>query len=218
VPREPFVRWEDIVSGERLLRAMPPLLLLLAFRIQFGSLLSVGMQRVEWRFLAFHLATGLLIGAGLAWMRGERGPGRWAAWCATGLAGGLLAEALEVWFTYRHLMGTLTFYAWQWFELPPTPALVYQILQGLRAGGLFLPLLLLAWWGEKRFGSMLFMLALVLLAVWLRVPVRGAFLKWGALWELHPLGTVALGYYAASGLALFYALGRRPLTARPSAG
>lgn len=211
-PRQPWLRPDDLWFPRALARAAAPLLLWAAFRLSFGFLLTVGDLRVEERFIAFHLSTGLLAGAGLAWVRGLRAPGDWALWCAAGLAGGILAEALEVWYTYRHLMGTLTLFAWQWFELPATPALIYQMLQGLRAAGLYLPLLLLAWSGENRFSRGLFSLLMVALAVALRVPVRGAYLTWQGL--DGAMGWTQLAWYAGSCLALLYGLGQSPLTAR----
>lgn len=211
--REPWLRLDDFWQPQILVRILPPLAVLLALRLSLGSLLTAGHDRQEWRFLLFHVLSGLVLGAGLAWVRGLSKPLDWAFWVATGLAGGLLCEALEVWYTYRHLMGTLTFYAWQWFQLPETPALIYRILQGLRALGLALPLLLLAWQGEKRLSRGLFALFCVGLAVAFRVPVRGAFVHWGGLG--YALGLQATAFYALSALALFYGLGLKALTPGP---
>jgi len=212
VQAEPWFRLDDLWDKAALLRGLAAALVLLAYRLSFGGLLTAGPERDESRFLLFHLGTGLVLGLGLAWSRRERGLG-WLGWALGGLAGGLFCESLEVWYTYRHLMGTLTFYAFQWFGLPTTPPLVYQILQGLRAAGLALPLLILAATREKRFGYTVFALGWALLAVALRVPVRGAFLAWGAL----GLGEawIQAAYYLGSALALAYGLGARRLTPRP---
>jgi hypothetical protein len=212
VEAEPWFRLDDLWSPEALRRGLLAALLLLAYRLSFGGLLSAGPERQESRFLIFHVGSGLVLALGLAWARRERGL-NWLAWALGGLAGGLLCEALEVWYSYRHLMGTLTFYAFQWFGLPTTPPLIYQILQGLRAAGLALPLLALASTREKRFGYSVFALLWTVLAVVLRVPVRGFFLAWGAL--SVPEAWTQVAYYLGSALALAYGLGARRLTPRP---
>lgn len=213
LPREAPLRWDDLWCWPALKRAVPGLLALLAFRAQFGRMLFAGYERLEHRFLLFHLGTGLLLGLGLAWARGARRPGDWTPWVLAGVAGGLLAEGLEVWYTYRHLMGTLTFYAWHWLQLPPSQALVYQFLQGLRAFGLALPFLVLYWGLEKRFSRQLLGLVFLAMAVALRVPVRGFYLDWKGF--LSPDALAHWGLYAGSMLALLYGLGLRGLTSRP---
>lgn len=210
IPIEPWLRRDDLLSLGDLKRALPPLALWMAFRLSFGRLLTAGAEREELRFLAFHLMNGALLGLCLAWMRREERWMGWAPWLGAGLAGGLLAEALEAWYTYRHLMGTLTLYIWRWFEWPATAALVYQLLQGLRLAGLVAPLLLLGAREEKRFARMAISVLGLLLGVALRMPVRGAFLTWRGL--LDPGSWGALAAYAASCGAVLLALGRRPLT------
>jgi hypothetical protein len=209
IPREPWVRLSDVWSPLALQRAAVAVLALIAFRLSAGSLLTVGMERVEARFLAFHLMHGLLLGAGLAWCRGERTALRWTLWLVLGLLGGLMAEALEVWYTYRHLMSTLTFYAWQWFELPSTPALIYQILQGLRLVGALFPLVFMYFWVEQRNARQFLALGFLLLALGARVFVRGAYLAWPGLLTSETWPVLAL--YAVSALAIFYGLGPRTL-------
>ncbi len=211
--RESWLRLDDLWRPQALPRLGILLLLLLAFRIQAGPLLTAGAERMEARFLAFHLMQGLLLGLGAAWMRSSRSPLDWGLWVAAGLAGGLLAESLEVWYTYRQLMGMLTLLAWDWFGWQATPPLIYRILQGLRAAGLALPLLALALAQEKRFSRMLFAFALALAAVALRVPLRGAFLTWGGL--AHAQGLAQAAWYLGSMAALLYALAPRPLTPGP---
>jgi hypothetical protein len=137
----------------------------------------------------------------------------WSAWALGGFAGGLFCESLEVWYTYRHLMGTLTYYAFDWFGLPTTPPLIYQILQGLRALGLALPHLILSASREKRFGYSVFACLWAVLAVACRVPVRGAYLHWPALF--NPEGLVQVAWYLGSTLPLAYGFGARRLTSRP---
>lgn len=210
IAAEPWLRWGELWQPRLLLRSLLPLLLLLLFRISFGRLLTVGMERVELRFLTFHLLSGLLLGAGVAWVRGAREPRAWGLWIAAGLAGGLLAEALEVWFTYRQIMGTITFYLWMWFGLPDTPALIYRILQGLRALGLALPLVLVALQGEKRLSRGLFVLLCLAAAVILRMPLRGIFLGWSYL--VQGPQWASLAFYLGSMLPLLYACSLRPLT------
>jgi hypothetical protein len=210
---EPWFRWDDLWSPGALLRALAVTAVLLVYRLQFGYLLTAGAERVEERFLLFHVITGILLGAGLAWARRAKTPVAWAGWILGGLAGGMLTEALEVWYTYRHLMGTLTYYAFDWFGLPSSPALIYQILQGLRAAGLALPLLVLAATREKRFGYSVFAVLWALLAVFSRVQVRGAYLNWLAL--STALGWSHAAWYALSILPLAYGFGSRALTSRP---
>ena len=209
IPREPWVRLADLWSPMALQRAWVAALLLCAFRLSFGQLLTVGGERVEARFLTFHLMHGLVLGTGLAWCRGESRAARWILWLGLGLMGGLLAEALEVWYTYRHLMGTLTLYAWSWFQLPATPALIYQILQGLRLVGALLPLLFMYFWVDSRNARQFMALGFALLALVLRVPVRGVYLTWPAV--LSGEAWSVLGLYGGSALAIFYGLGPRGL-------
>lgn len=186
------------------LRALLPVLVLLAYRFSAGDLLTAGPERQEARFLAFHLMNGALFGLAVAWLRR---PPRWLdqlGWLGAGLAGGALAECLEAWYSYRHLMGTLTVYAWQWFEWPMSTALVYQTLQGLRLLGLALVLLAWLWGSEKRWVPRVISVLLGLGALALRIPVRGAFLRWGALLQLQAWGAVAA--YAGSCWLLLLAL------------
>jgi hypothetical protein len=214
VVTEPWFRLDDLWSPDAALRALAVTAAVLVYRLQFGGLLTAGAEREESRFLLFHLGSGLLLGAGLAWARRAKAAAVWAGWILGGIAGGMLCEALEVWYTYRHLMGTLTFYAFEWFGLPTSPALIYQILQGLRAAGLALPLLVLASTREKRFGYSVFALLWALLAVFGRIQVRGAFLQWSALGTA--VGWETVGFYALSIWPLAYGFGSRALTSRPS--
>lgn len=209
---EPWFRLDDLWSPDAAWRALVVTAFLLAYRLQFGSLLTAGAERQESHFMLFHGLSGLLLGLGLAWARRAKLPAVWAGWILGGIAAGLLCEALEVWYTYRHLMGTLTFYAFEWFGLPTSPALVYQILQGLRAGGLALPLLVLASTREKRFGYSVFALLWTLLAVFGRVQVRGAYLVWPALGS--SLGWIHIAWYALSIWPLAYGFGIRALTSQ----
>lgn len=200
----------DAAALRRVALGQVPLLL---FALSFGGLLTVGQLRVEWRFTLFHLLHGLILAAGLAWAWRES-PQGWARWMAAGLCGGLLAEALDAWYTYHGVMGFFSMEVWQWFGLADNPALVYEILQILRLAA---PALLL--WAvvyvQKAGSNARRTLALgwMALALALRSQVRGAWVAWGALSLLE--GWLHLGLYALSILALAWGLGPRDLTRNP---
>lgn len=215
VPRDPFLRREDLWQPEAFLRALGAAGILLIFRLSFGHLLTVGVQRREWAFLSYHLAHGTLLGLGLAWVRGERRPQAWLAWLAAGWGGGLLSEGLELWYLYRNLMARFSLLLWQYFGLAESPALIYRVLQGLRLGGTLLPLLGLALKDEKRLSRGLFTVLAALGALALRIPVRGFLLDWRQLG--HWAAWEQIGLYSASALLLYYGLGQRALTESPPA-
>jgi hypothetical protein len=200
----------DAPSFRRVALGQAPLLF---FALSFGGLLTVGSLRLEWHFALFHLLNGLFLAAGLAWAWRES-PRGWAAWMAAGLFGGLLAEALDAWYSYHGEMGYLSMELWQWFGLADNPALVYEILQILRlaAPGLLLWAVVYA---QKRGSTARRTLALgwIALALLLRSRVRGAWVAWGAL--ASPEGWLHLGLYALSALALAWGLGPRGLTPDP---
>lgn len=210
--RAPGFRREDLWQPLALRRALQALAPLLAFRLSAGSLLTAGPVRVEGRFLAFHLMHGILLAGGVAWVRGLRRPQACLRWLGAGLLGGLLAESLEAWYTYRHLMGRLTLFAWDWFGLGSQSSLIYQVLQGLRILGVGLPLLALALSGEKRVFLYFSAVFLFCAAVALRIPVRGAYLSWAGLAAFLGLSWAHLLLYSASALCLLYGLGQRALT------
>lgn len=192
----------------RLALAMVPLLLL---RLSIGSLLTVGNERIEWHFLLFHVLHGLVLAGGLAWAWREDGRNV-AAWLACGAAGGLLAEAFEVWYTFHGIMGYASLWTWSWFGLAEDHALVYEILQVLRLAG---PALVLGGFYlqvEPRGWRRLQAAAWVFLALALRSQVRGAWLAWGPLASAE--GLKQLGLYAFSTLFFAWGLGPRGLTDR----
>jgi hypothetical protein len=207
-PRAAFTELWDAPSFVRVALAILPVL---CFRLSFGGLLTVGLQRVEWRFAVYHLCHGLLLAAGLAWAWRETSFKGRVRWLAAGLCGGLLAEALETWYTYHGLMGFFSLALWQWFGLPEDRALVYEILQMLRLAGpgLFLWLA----YAAKPLSAFRRSSALVwiVLALVLRSQVRGAWVVWGAL--TTAMGCRQAALYALSTLVLVWGLGPRRLDA-----
>jgi hypothetical protein len=211
---KPWAGPVDVWDGPLLRRVALGQIPLLLFALSCGRLLTVGDLRQEWHFAVFHLLHGLILGAGLAWAWREK-PRGWAAWMAAGLGGGLLAEALDAWYTYHGVMGFLTMAVWQWFGMADDPALYYEILQIMRlaAPGL---VLWAAVYCQKR-GSTPARRALafgwIVLALAVRSQVRGAWVAWPALLSLD--GWIHLGLYAVSTLALAWGLGPRGLTREP---
>jgi hypothetical protein len=210
LPRAPLLRLSDVWNPAGLKRALLAAAVLSAFQMTAGGLLTVGAERVEARFLTYHLLHGLLLGAGLAWVRGARGR-RAAAWLLVGLAGGALAEGAEIWFTYRHMVADLSVLAWRWFGLAGGPELSYRMLQVLRLGAAALPLALFALGDEKRLIRGVFSITCLAAALLLRSLVRGAFVSWGAVLQPSLSGPM-LGLFAASAFVLAYGLGQRALT------
>jgi hypothetical protein len=208
------VGWEDLWDGPALKRVAAGLLPALLFSLSFGGLLTVGSLRVEGRFALFHLVHGLLLGAALAWAWKEAFPRGWAPWLAAGLAGGLLAEALDAWYSYHGLMGFFSLALWQWLGMREDRALVYEILQTLRMGAPALALWVL-YCARTRENATRRALALLWLALGLglRSRVRGAWVDWRALGCALGIGQTAL--YAASLLALGWGLAPRGLTRKP---
>ena len=212
-PPRPWISVADFWDAEALRRVALGQAPLLLFALSFGGLLTVGTLRVEWRFTLFHLLSGLILAAGLAWAWRES-PQGWARWIAAGLFGGLLAEALDAWYSYHGVMGYYSLELWQWFGLADNPALVYEILQILRlaAPGLLLWAVVYV---QKPGSTARRILALgwIALALALRSRVRGAWVAWGALTWLE--GWLHLGLFALSTLALAWGLGPRDLTRDP---
>ena len=207
--RPPWFRRDDLGTFLDLGRTALALLPLLLFQLTFKDWLTAGPVRVESNFLAFHVGEGLLLGLGLAWARAEAGLGRWLGWILAGLVGGLLAEGLELWFMYRQVFSGLALWVWAEMGLKDRPSLVYELLQGLRLLGLALPL-----WAnylslERRPARWL--QAPLWLAVGLAcgTQLRGAFLAWPGLRGQDALSWAACGIWAASRLALAWALGPR---------
>lgn len=203
----PQAAFAELWDGPSAVRVALGLLPVLCFRLSFGYLLTVGVQRTEWHFAVYHLCHGLLLAAGLAWAWREASFKGRAGWLLAGLCGGLFAEALEAWYTYHGLMGFFSLTLWQWFGLPEDRALVYEILQMLRLAGpgLFLWLAFAA----KPLSALRRASALVwiVLALALRSQVRGAFVVWGAL--TTALGCRQAALYALSALVLAWGLGPR---------
>jgi hypothetical protein len=211
VAKRPFLALSDLWAPPAAKALLLPLLLILCFRFRFGDWLSVGLQREEWHFIAFHTLHGLLLGAALAWARGERGARAWLGWLLAGLLGGLLAEGLEFWFTYRHVMVGAAYDILAWFEGPQAGVLPYQILQGLRLGGALLPLGLYWAWAQKpSLGLQLLAFLALILAVYARAHVLGFALAWPALSSW--LGWHNTLLYAFSVALILYVWGRRPET------
>jgi hypothetical protein len=207
--RQPWATWADLGSWRGLGRTALGLLPLLCFQLSFKGWLTAGPVRVESWFLAFHVGEGLLLGAGLAWARDERLLGRWLGWILAGLAGGLLAEALELWFMYRQIFSGLALWVWAEMGLKDRPSLVYELLQGLRLLGLALPLWANGLASERRPARWLQTPLWVALALAIASQLRGAFLSWGQLAGLNPLAGEALAIWLASRLALAWAFGPR---------
>ena len=211
--RKPWISLGDVYDVQALERVALGLVPLLLFGLSFGRLLTVGSLRQEWRFAVFHLAHGLILAAGLAWAWRERRAKGWALWLAAGLAGGLLTEALESWYTYRGLMGFFSVAAWQWFGFPDDNALIYEILQVLRLLGAAFALLAAYAFRERRAARRVLARFWIALAVALRSQVRGAWVAWGALGGA--MAWLQLGLYALSALSLAWGLGPRGLTRDP---
>lgn len=214
-PRIPFWSAQDWWSGGALKAALGPLGVLLAFRLTFGSWLSVGLAREEWHYLAFHTLHGLLFGLALAWVRRERSATEVWRWVVVGLVGGFLAESLEYWYTYRHLMQGYVFTILNWYEGSKAALFPYQSLQALRLVGVLVPLGVLWLWAQRpRLGLQMASLLWVLAAVALRSRVLGYPLNWAGL--STALGWQNLALYAFSALAVLYAWGpRESLDAQP---
>ena len=205
--REAGFRWDDLGTLRGLGRTALCLLPLLLFQLQFREWLTAGPVREESRFLAFHLGEGLWLGLGLAWARGERPVARWLGWVLAGLVGGLLAEALELWFMYRQVFSGLALWVWAEMGLQDRPPLVYELLQGLRLLGLALPLGAFYLALERRPARWLQAPLWAALGLALGTQVRGAFVAWPALRDLNPVAWAALGLFLASRLALVWAFG-----------
>jgi hypothetical protein len=206
----PFFVAADWFSPATLKAALPPLAGLLVFRLSFGAWLSATPPREELRFVAFHLWHGLLLGLALASTRLERTRGAWLAWTVAGLLGGVLAEGLEIWFTYKHVMQTISFYVADWFGVTGVIWLPYRILQGLRLLGVLGPLVACwAWFRRPTAGAGLAAFSWLLLALGLRAFVKGAFLTWPGLWTALGLENTLL--YGVSALCILLALGREKL-------
>jgi hypothetical protein len=180
---------------------------LLAFALSLGGLLTVGALREEGRFLGYHLLHGLVFAAALAWARRETGAKEWAFWVSAGLLGGLLSEALDVWYTYHGIMGLASLELWQWFGFSEDPALVYKVLQILRLGGLGLTLLAVFEATEASLARRALAPLWLLLSLALRSQVRGSWLAWTAL--AGGQGWIHLGLFGLSSLALAWGLGPR---------
>jgi hypothetical protein len=186
------------------------LLPVVLFALFFGRLLTVGDLRREWRFALFHELHGLILAAGLAWAWRER-PLGWVRWICAGLFGGLIAEALDAWYSYHGLMGSVSLAIWQWVGMPEDRALVYEILQILRLAAPGLALWALAYAPKPGLAlRRVLALAWMALALALRSQVRGAWVSWGGL--ASGLGWAELGLYSLSVLALGWGLGPRGLT------
>jgi hypothetical protein len=207
--REPWFRWDDLGSLSGLGRTALALLPLLCFQLTFKDWLTAGPVRIESQFLAFHVGEGLLLGAGLAWARRERLLGRWLGWILAGLTGGLLAEGLELWFMYRQIFSGLALWVWADLGLQDRPALVYELLQALRFLGLALPLWAHGLASERRPARWLQTPLWVALGLACGTQLRGAYLAWGPLVALSPLGWGALAVWLFSRLALAWAFGPR---------
>jgi hypothetical protein len=210
---QPWIAAADLWDGPSMKRVALGLLPVVLFALCFGRLLTVGDLRREWRFALFHELHGLILGLGLAWAWRER-PLGWVRWIAAGLFGGLIAEALDAWYSYHGVMGLFSLTFWAWLGLPEDNALVYEILQILRLAAPGLILWALAYF-PKRPSVTRRTLALlwIALALALRSQVRGAWVAWGALGSLG--GWTHLGLYLGSSLALGWGLGPRGLTRHP---
>jgi hypothetical protein len=208
--RRPWISAADLWDRPSFKRVALGLLPLVLFALSFGRLLTVGDLRREWRFLLFHELHGLILGLGLAWAWQER-PSGWGRWALVGLFGGLVAEALDAWYSYHGLMGSVSLALWQWGGMAEDRALVYEILQILRLAAPGLALWALAYAPKPGLGiQRVLALAWLVLALALRSQVRGAWVSWGALETA--LGWAQLGLYTLSVLALGWGLGPRGLT------
>jgi hypothetical protein len=207
----PWLRRQDLGNWRDLGRTALALLPLLVFQLSFRDWLTAGPVRVESQFLDFHVGEGLLLGAGLAWARGERLLGRWLGWILAGLVGGLLAEGLELWFMYRQVFSGLALWVWAEMGLKDRPSLVYELLQGLRLLGLALPLWANDLAVERRPARWLQTPLWVALGLLCGSQLRGAFLAWGGLAGFNPQAWQALALWLGSRLALAWAFGPRGL-------
>jgi hypothetical protein len=189
--------------------ALGPLALLLSFRYSFGSWLSVGPTRIEWHFAVYHALHGALFGMALAWARGNLRERLAWRWVLIGLAGGFLAEGLEYWYVYRHIMGSVAFDVMAWFRFSNPSLFPYQLLQILRLAAPALALWIAwLWTARPSLGQQVAALAWLGLALFLRAQVMGFALTWGGLGTR--IGWQNTAFYASSTLALLYAWGSRP--------
>lgn len=196
--------WDGPSFKRTLLSQIP----LIAFGLSFGGLLTVGVGREEGRFLAYHILHGLAFGAALAWARRESRAKEWAFWVSAGALGGLLSEALDVWYSYHGILGQASQQLWQWFGFSEDPALVYEILQIFRLGGLGFALLVVFEATETLTARRILAPLWVLAALALRSQVRGSWLAWGALAHSGE-AWVHLALFALSSLCLAWGLGPR---------
>jgi hypothetical protein len=209
VARQPFWRLTDWWWPPALKAALGPLALLLSFRYSFGSWLTVGLLRVEWHFAAFHAMHGALFGFALARARREHQGSLLWRWVLLGLAGGFLAEGLEYWYVYRHVMDSVAFDVMDWFRFSNPTLFPYQLLQVMRFAAPALALWIAwLWTARPSLGQQMAALGWLLLAIYLRAHVMGFALSWRGLGTW--IGWQNTAFYAFSALALLYAWGSRP--------
>jgi hypothetical protein len=126
-----------------------------------------------------------------------------------GLAGGFLAEGLEYWYVYRHIMSSLAFDVMNWFRFSNPALFPYQLLQIMRLAAPALTLWIVwLWTGRPSLGQQIAAFGWLVLALYLRAQVMGHALTWMGLGTW--IGWQNTAFYALSAFVLLYAWGPRP--------
>jgi hypothetical protein len=180
---------------------VPALICLLVYGLMFNWAFFPPNQ--TWPQFCFQVVQGLLLAAGIGWMRG--GQREALVWLGAGALAGALAYGAQYLYTWEHAVYRAVFYLANHLDPDDSVRMPFRVLQALRVASASLVLALFHAARSGEWARLSFHLPAVLLAAWAR------FYVWGVPLAPQPLGQrlTHLGLFFVSAWVLYYALGRR---------